>query len=71
MQHFVQKNLDEIGDFHNYVEPCEHIVTGFGDATIKPHMIIRLAIELVSTLDENVRATKLCDFSCNRSTELF
>lgn len=54
--------LDEIGDFADYVDPCEHAVKGFGDFTVKPYHIIHLAVELVSTLDKKVRTANLCDF---------
>lgn len=57
-----KKTLDQLNDFEYYVEPCEHIIRGFRDATVKPHNIIRLAVELVFTLDEKARVTKLCDF---------
>lgn len=26
-----KKSLDQLGDFEDYVEPCEHVVRGFGD----------------------------------------
>lgn len=59
---FFKNTLDELDDFANYVEPCEHVVKGFGDAIVKPYNIINLTVEPVSTLDENIRSTKLYDF---------
>lgn len=58
----IKSTLDELGDFTDYVEPYEHIVKGFADVTMQPYGVICLVYELVSTLDENVRAAKLYDF---------
>lgn len=44
--------LDKMGNFPDYVEPCEHVMKGFGKATMKPYGIIFLAVELVLTSDE-------------------
>lgn len=57
-----KKILDELGYFIDYIESCEHVVKGFGDATVKPYDIIRVAVELISTLDEYISSTKFCDF---------
>lgn len=54
--------LDQLDNYANYVEPCEHVIKGFRDATVKLYGIIKLAVELMSSLDREVRATRKCDF---------
>lgn len=43
-----KKTLDQLGDYKDYIQPCEHMVRGFGDANVKPTGIIRLIVEFVS-----------------------
>lgn len=31
-----KKIFNELDDYHDYVEPSEHIIWGFGDATVRP-----------------------------------
>lgn len=56
-----KKTLDQLDEFHDYIEPYEHVVKGFRDVIVKMNDIIRLAFKLISTIDDSVRVTKLFD----------
>lgn len=51
-----------IENFVDYIEPCEHMVKGLGDTTVKPYGIIELAVELIFSLSTEVSATCQLDF---------
>lgn len=35
-----KSTLDQLGNNADYVEPCEHVVKGYRDATVKPYIIM-------------------------------
>lgn len=50
-------------DLTSYIEPCDHHVSGFGDAMTTPVEVIRLPIKLISTYDENIQLTRQANFT--------
>lgn len=57
-----KKTLDLLGDFNSYIKLCELGIRGFGNQLVQPYGMIRLALEVESSLGKEVCATRQFDF---------
>ncbi|KAL8470422.1 hypothetical protein ACS0TY_033054 [Phlomoides rotata] len=57
-----RSTLSKLGNYDNYLQPCNHRILGFGDVVSVPDGIIRLTVELVSTENPKHHLTRILDF---------
>lgn len=49
-----KKTLDLLGNFTNYIEPCDLAIRGFRNQPVQPYGMILRAVEVMSSLGKEV-----------------